>query len=139
MADTIFNKFKENLGDGTFDMDANTFKCMLLTNSYTIDATDEVKADLGAVEVSGTGYTAGGETLTSVTWSESGGTVTLDAADAQWTSATFTARYAVIYASGTLNSLTDPLVCLFDFGSDKSVSNGTFTVQFNASGIMTLS
>lgn len=138
MADMIFNSFKEGIADGTFDLDGDTLKIALFTSSYTPDATDIVFADLSN-EVSGTGYTAGGATLSSVTWNRSGGTATLDAADPQWTTASFTARYAVVYKSGTANSLTDPLICLLDFGSDKTVTSGTFTVSFNASGIMTLS
>jgi len=138
MADTIFTSFKRRIGDGTFDMDADTFKCALLTSSYTPDATDAVFADLSS-EVSGTGYTAGGATLTNVTWTNSGTTAVLDADDPSWTTATITARYAVIYKSGTANSLTNPLVCLLDFGADKGVTGGTFTVNFNAAGILVLS
>jgi hypothetical protein len=138
MADMIFNSFKEGIADGTFDLDGDTLKIALFTSSYTPDATDVVFADLSS-EVSGTGYTAGGATLSSVTWTRSGGTATLDAADPQWTTASFAARYAVVYKSGTANSLTNPLICLLDFGSDKTVTSGTFTVSFNASGILTLS
>jgi len=137
MADTIFTSFKLHIGDGTFDMDADTFKCALLTSDYTIDATDAVFADLSS-EVSGTGYTSGGATLTNVTWTNSGTTAVLDADDPSWTTATITARYAVIYKSGTANSLTNPLVCLLDFGADKGVTGGTFTVNFNAAGILVL-
>lgn len=138
MADMIFNSFKEGIADGTFDLDGDTLKIALFTSSYTPDATDIVFADLSS-EVSGTGYTAGGATLASPTWNRSGGTATLDAADPQWTTASFTARYAVVYKSGTANALVNPLICLLDFGSDKTVTSGTFTVSFNASGILTLS
>jgi len=138
MADLIYTKFKANLGNGTFDMDADTFKCALLTSSYTPDATDEVFADLSG-EVSGTGYTAGGKTLSNASWTTSGTTAVLDANDPAWTEATITARYAVIYKSGTANGKANPLVCLLDFGADKGVTSGTFTVNFNASGILVLS
>lgn len=138
MANVIVTPFKKHIGDGTFDLDSDTFKCALLTSSYTPDATDEVFADLSG-EVSGTGYTAGGATLTGVTWATSGTTCVLDATDPQWTGATITARYAAIYKSGTANSLTNPLVCILDFGADKGVTGGTFTVQFDAGGILVLS
>jgi hypothetical protein len=138
MADLIYNTFKQYMGDGTIDMDTHTFKCCLLTSSYTPSATHAVYADLSSQVASGGGYTTGGATLASVTWSRSGGTVTWDAADPSWTSATFTARYAVIY-DDTPTSPADPLVCLIDFGSDQSVSAGTFTIQFHSSGILTLS
>lgn len=124
------------MADGTMDLDNDTFKIMLTTSTYTPAATHSVKADV-TNEISGTGYTAGGATLQNVTWTESSGTVTLDATDVSWTSATFTARYAVIY-DDTPTSPLDPLVCLIDFGTDKSVTAGTFTIQFHANGIFTL-
>ena len=139
MADLIFNKFGEHIGDGLIDMDNDVFNCILLTSDYTPDATDELLADLGTlvnIETSGTGYTTRGAELTGVTWEESAGTVTFNANDPSWTTATFTCRYAVIFDE---TAAGDPLVCLFDFSSDQSVSNGTFQIQWNASGILSLS
>lgn len=136
MADIIYDSFKEFMGDGTIDMDGDAFKIALLGSGYVPDAAHTQFSDVSGAEISGTGYTAGGETLTGVVWSRSGGTVTFDADDPQWVSATFTARYAVIYDETTVNK---NLVKLFDFGADKPVSNGTFTIQFNALGILTLS
>lgn len=138
MADLIYTSFKRRCADGTFDMDNDTFKCALFTSTHTPNAANAVLADLTG-EVTGAGYTAGGATLTSVTWTTSGTSAVFDAADPSWTSAGITARYAVIYKSGTANSLTNPLVCLLDFGADKGVTGGTFTVTFNASGILVLS
>jgi hypothetical protein len=138
MADLIFTSFKKGCADGTFDLDGDTFKCALLTSAYTPDATDVVFADLSG-EVVGTGYTAGGASLANVSWVTSGTGAKLDADDPSWTNATITARYAVIYKVGTANSLVNPLVCLLDLGSDKGVAGGTFTVNFNAAGILTLS
>lgn len=137
MADMIYNKFPLYLGDGTIDLDSDTLKVSLHTSSYTPDATHDTYSDLTSeVASAGTGYTTGGETLTTVTWSEDSGTVTLSAANPSWTSATFTCRYAVVYDSTPLSM---PLICLFDFSTDQTVSNGTFTLQFNASGILTIS
>ena len=137
MANLIYNSFKEYMGDNTIDMDGDTFKIALLTSSHTPDATDSTYADVSGDEVSGTGYTAGGATLTA-TWTRSGGTTTFDADNVTWSSSTITAQYAVIY-SDTPTSPADPLVCLLDFSEDKSSSNGDFTVNFNASGIISLS
>lgn len=133
MADLIYNSFKERMGDGTIDMDNDTFKVMLCTSSYTPAATHTTTANV-TNEVSGTGYTSGGNTLTGVTWNESGGTVTFDAAGTNWTEASFTARYAVIYSSTASNSV----VCVMDFATDKTVSSGTFTLTFHNDGILTL-
>lgn len=137
MADIVYNSFVEYLGDGTIDMDDHTFKLMLLSDSYTPAATHSVLADVSGYEISGTGYTAGGLTL-SATWNRSAGTVTFDATDAQWTGATFSARYGVIYDDSVASPVVKPLMKLFDFGEVKSPSSGTFTIQFNASGILTL-
>lgn len=136
MADLIFNSFKRDIMNGNIDLDSHSLKVMLLSSAYTPNAAHAVKADLSG-EIAGTGYTAGGKALASVTVSYAGGTTTFDAADAQWTGASFTARYAVIY-DDTPTSPADPLICLIDFGGDKTVSNGTFTIQFNAAGIITL-
>lgn len=138
MADLIYNTFREYMADNTIDMDNDTFKICLLADTYTPDAeAHTVYADISANEITGTGYTATGVALTSVVWTRAAATVTFDAADPTWSSATFTARYAVIY-SDTPTSPADPLVCLIDFLGNKSVSNGTFTINFNASGILTL-
>ncbi len=142
----FYREFKKYLGDGTFDMDANTFKAALLTSSYTPDTeTDDILGDISANEVaSGNGYTTGGVTLGSVTWTRSTATVKFDAADAAWTgsAAGFVARYLVIYASGTLNSHVNPLVgyMLLDSApADVAVAAGnTVTVVWNTAGIFTL-
>ena len=133
MADLIFNDFLEKVGDGTHDMDDDTFYIALYTSSYTPDATDAVLADLSAEVANGNGYTTGGKALTGVTWAQTAGTLKFDADDASWTTSTITARYAIIYNYTATNK---NLVCLKDFGSDQASSNGTFTVQFNANGIL---
>lgn len=136
MADLIYDSFKEYVCDNTIDIDDHVFKIMLLADTYTPSASHTVKADIVSHEVSGTGYTAGGATL-AATWTRSGGTCTFDATDPAWTAATITARYAVIY-DDTPTSPADPLVCLKDFGSNKTSSAGAFTIVFSASGILVL-
>ena len=130
---TFLNALKNTLA---LDLDSDTIKIMLVTSSYTPDfGAHDFKGDVSN-EVSGTNYTAGGNTLGSVTLTQTGGTIKFDAADTSWSSATITdARGAVIY-DDTLTS--DPLIAYIDFGADYSSSNGTFTIAWNASGIFTI-
>jgi len=102
----------------------NTFKIALYTSSATLGAT--TTAYTTSNEVTGTGYTAGGNTLTNVTPTSSGTTAFTDFADTTWSSSTITARGALIYNS----SASDKSVCVLDFGSDKSSSSGDFTIVF---------
>jgi len=106
---------------------ADTFKMALYTSSATLDATTTAYTTSNeTTNTSGTAYVAGGNTLTGSTTSSSGTTSFVDFADSSWTSATFTARGALIYNSTQSNKS----VVVLDFGSDKSVSAGTFTVVF---------
>ncbi len=143
---TFYQSFREYLGDGTFDLNSNTFVVTLHTSSYTPNAgTHTVSADLTNELSTANGYTSGGATLGSVSWTRSGGTVTFDAADTTWTASggSIVARYAVIRASGTLNSRVNPLVAyilLDTTPADVTTTTGnTLTLQWNASGILTLS
>ena len=100
-------------------------------------------ADVSANEIVGTGYTAGGVTLTSVTVALAAHTATLSAASAQWTGALFTAHYAVIYKSGTANSIVNPLIgyVLLDItGVDVPAPvTALFSLVWSSAGIFTLS
>jgi len=103
----------------------DTFKIALYTNSASFNAS--TTAYTATNEVSGTGYSAGGNTLTRVDPTSSGTTAFTDFADTTWSSSTITARGAMIYndsASG------NPAVVILDFGSDKTSTNGDFTVVF---------
>ena len=132
---TFLNALKNTLALDLDDTTADRFKVMLVTSSYTPNfGTHDFKSDV-TNEVSGTGYDAGGKSLTSVTLTQSGGTITFDAADLTWASSTITARGAVVYDDSLTN---DPLICYIDFGADKSSSAGDFVLTFNASGIFTL-
>lgn len=121
------------------DWDTNTIRVMLTTSSYTPNQDTHVDLADGARtnEVSGTGYTADGEALGTKTNATSLNVLTLDAADTQWTTATFTARRAVIFDDASGVDATSPLISWVDFGQDESVTAGTFTIQWNASGIAT--
>jgi len=132
---TFLNALKNDLDLDLDDTTADRFKVMLVTSSYTPDfGTHDFKTDV-TNEVAGTGYSAGGESLSSVTLTQSGGTITFDADDVTWTSSTITARGAVVYDDTLVNK---PLICYIDFAADKSSSSGDFVLSFNASGIFTL-
>ena len=103
----------------------DTFRIALYTSSASLDA--DTTAYTTSNEVSGSGYTAKGEALTSSTPVLSGSTAICDFADATFGSSTITARGALIFndsASG------DPAVCVLDFGADKSSTAGDFVIQF---------
>ena len=113
------NSFKSGLFDGDFDFDTDTFKIALYTNSATLNADTTAYTTTG--EVSGSGYTAGGNTLT-VSKGTTGGTAFISFDNTSW-SAAITARGALIYKDGGGS------ICVLDFGSDKT-STTTFTVDF---------
>ena len=130
---------------GSSSIAADTFKIAMFTSSRT-DANEDLTGYTTANEVSGTGYSAGGETLGSVTLGladNSGSTLTafLDFADTTWSSSTISnARVAVIYNStlstagtgGTVGHAAYPTVAVLDFGGNKSSSSGDFTIQYPA-------
>jgi hypothetical protein len=125
--------FKKELMYGAHDFAAagDTFKIALYTSSATLDAS--TTAYSATNEVSGTGYSAGGQDLTNVDPASSGTTAYGDFADETWTTATITARGALIYNSTpntTSIALTNPAVVVLDFGSDKTSTAGDFTVVF---------
>ena len=127
---TLTTSFKTQLltGDHNFtNSSGDTYKLALFTSSATLGAATTAYATTN--EVSGTNYTAGGNTLTiSASPASSGTTAFLDFADTTWTDATITARGALIYKSGGSN----PAVAVLDFGGDKTSTAGDFTVQFPA-------
>lgn len=139
MADVIYNAFKSNLMKGDIDLDGGTFKCMLVTSTYTPDQdAHEDRADV-TNEVTGTGYTAGGVTLgtLTVTKDNTGNRGLWDFANPQWLTSTITARGAVVYKS-TGTAANDLLIAYIDFGSDKSSSAGTFELAIDANGFLAL-
>lgn len=120
--------FKTELLTATHDFTngtGNSFKIALYTSSASLDAT--TTAYTATNEVSGTGYTAGGEALTNVTPTSSGTTAFTDFEDVTWSSATITARGALIYND---TAAGDPSVVVLDFVSDKASTAGDFVIQF---------
>jgi hypothetical protein len=116
---------------------SDTIKVAMITNSSTPNfETHDHWSDLSSNEVSGSGYSAGGATLGSITLANASGTLKFDAADTSWTTATISsARAAVVYDDTLTN---DPLICLVNFGADYASSAGTFQITWNASGIWTI-
>lgn len=104
---------------------ADTFKIALYTSSATLDATTTAYTTSNEVATGG-GYSAGGNTLTTVAPTSSGTTAFLDFNDSTWSTSTITSRGAMIYNSTQSNRC----VAVLDFGSDKSSSGGSFTIQF---------
>lgn len=120
--------FKSELMSALHDFDnpgGNTFKIALYTSSATLGASTTAYSATNEVP-NGSGYTTGGETLTSVSPTTSGTTAYVDFADVTWTSSTITANGALIYNNTNANRAVVTLA----FGSDKSSSNGDFQIVF---------
>lgn len=139
----LYDKFKEYQGDGTIDLDSDTFKCALFlstSNAAQLGVGTGLITDLTNQHANANGYTTGGATMTSVTWTENSGVVTFDADDASWTAASgsIVARFGVIYSTAN-----DALVanCLLDnTPADVTAIDGqTLNIAMPASGIFTLS
>jgi hypothetical protein len=126
------HNFHNGSGGGTTTTTGtgNTFKIALFTSSATLSASTTAYATTN--EVSGTGYTAGGNTLTNVDPTTSGTTALTDFADTTWSSASITARGALIYNSSTTAGTANRAVCALDFGADKTSTSGDFVIQFPA-------
>jgi hypothetical protein len=109
----------------------DTFKIALFTSTATLGASTTNYSATN--EVTGTGYTAGGAALTNIEPVSSGTTALLDFVDISWNGASFTARGALIYNTTTgAGAGTTDAVAVLDFGADKTVTSGTFTVNFPA-------
>lgn len=124
--------FKDELLEGVHDFRASggdTFKLALYTNSASFTAATTAYTATNEVANSGT-YSAGGGTLTNISPTTSGTTAFTDFDDLSFTSATITARGALIYNSTPAHTYTNPTVAVLDFGADKTSTTGTFTIQF---------
>ena len=131
ISQAMATSFKVEILGGDFDFSSGTsqtFKIALYTNSATLGATTTAYAT--ANEGTGTNYVAGGNTLTiNQVPTSTGTTAFLDFADTTWSTATITARGALIYLA---NGGTNPAVAVLDFGSDKTSTAGDFTIVFPA-------
>ena len=140
MADVIYNVFKKYIMNGAIDLDTDTIHVALVTSTYTPDQDAHDFFNDVTNEVSGTGYTAGGSALANkaVTADNTDNEGVFDADDVSWTTSTITARGAVLYKKRGGASSADELICYLDFGSDKISTAGTFTIAWNAEGILNL-
>ena len=129
ISQAMCTSFKVELLDGVhnFDTGGDTFKIALYTSAATLGASTTAYTTSDEVSSSGTNYSAGGNTLTvSQVPTSTGTTAFLDFADTTWSAATITARGALIYNSTQSNKA----VAVLDFGSDKTSTNGDFTIIF---------
>jgi len=139
----LYDEWREIVADPTRAAAiSGTLKLAIVKATYTVDqALDDFWNDVSANEVSGTGYTAGGNACASVTWTDggAGGDVTFDAADpATWTqnAAGFSnGRRAILYYDTGTSSTSRLVGYSADFGADSGNVAGDFSVTFNASGI----
>jgi hypothetical protein len=122
---TLTTSFKQDILLGVHDLETDDIKMALYLATADLGAATTVYTTSG--ETSGTGYTAGGETLTGVTVLTSGTTAYVDFADPSWDPADFTARGALIYNASKSNKA----IAVLDFGSDKTATT-VFTVQMPA-------
>ena len=127
----VCNSFKTEVLTAVHNFTAssgNTFNLALYTSSATLNKSTTAYSSSNEISnTSGSAYSAKGKALTSVTPALSTDTACCDFSDVSWTSASFTANGCLIFndsASG------DPAVCAIAFGGDKTVSSGTFTIQF---------
>lgn len=138
MANAVYNSFKRDIANGSIDLDTDTINVMLVTSSYAPNIDTHTKRSDITNEVTGTGYTAGGQALASktVTADTTNDRGVFDAADTTWTTATITARGAVLYKSRGGASSADELIAYYDFGADITSTAADFVIQWGATGIV---
>ena len=133
----ICNSFKTEVLQALHNFTAssgNSFKLALYTSSATLNKSTTAYSTSNEISnTSGSAYVAGGKALTSVTPVLDGSTAVCDFADISFTSASFTANGCLIYN----DTQSDKAVCVVAFGGDKTVSSGTFTIQFPAAAAST--
>ena len=125
--------------DADIDLAADTIKVALVTSDYSPNQDSHDNFDDVTNEVTGTGYTAGGAALANkaITQDNTDDEGVFDADDVTWSSSTITARGAVIYKD-TGTASTSKLICYIDFTENKVSTNGNFTIQWAAEGIVNL-
>jgi len=133
IAQAMSTLFKKDVLLGDQHLDTDTIMIALYTSSATLNAATDGYITANEV-ANGNGYTTGGEALASKTVAENSTSGVFDAADPQWTSATFTARGALIYNKtlGDASSNARGAIAILNFGGDFSVSGGTFRIVFPA-------
>ena len=137
IASAVCNSFKQEILVGTHNFTAtsgNAFKLAMYTSSASLGAGTTAYASTNEISnTAGSAYSAGGKTIVSVTPVLDGSTAVCDFADISFTSASFTANGCLIYN----DTQADKAVCVVAFGGDKTVSSGTFTIQFPSAAAST--
>ena len=135
----LYGRVFNSLGNKEIGWTADVLKVMLCTSTYVPDQNAHQYKSSVTNEVVGTGYTAGGATLASVTAAYNGATKTqtITCANPSWAASTLTARYAVFYDSTPATDATRPLISYVDFGVDQVSSTGTFTIVIDSAGVAT--
>jgi hypothetical protein len=131
----VQNSFKSGqFNGGAINVTAATIKYALFTNASNISATTVLYSSL-THEVSGTGYSTGGNSVTlTAKVTNPANPIFLASGSAQWTGASFTARYGALY-----DTVTSKIIRYDDYGGDQTVTAGTFTVQFdNTNGVLNI-
>ncbi len=133
MPSLVYNSAIRDAAVGNIDFDTDTFKMMLVTSTYTASKSHAKRSDI-TNEVTGTGYTAGGNAAacTVAATDNVNNDVEITFSITSWTSATITARAGVIYKSRGGASSADELVGYVDFTSDTTSTNGTFAVTISS-------
>lgn len=130
----------ESLGEALFDFTADEIKVMLTTSSYVPNPdTHKYKSSI-TNEITGTGYTAGGQALANLAWTynSTANRMELTADPSVWDPATFTCRYAVIYKNNGGVAATSPLLSYLDFGTDQAPVAVPFTINWDSTGVARL-
>ena len=128
ISQAMCTSFKAEILDEQHDLVADTIKIALFTSSASLGASTTAYSTSN--EISGTGYSAGGEALSNKVVTTTGTTAYFDSDDPTWSGASFTARGALIYNSTN----SDKAIAVLDFGGDFTVSGGTFKIVFPAAG-----
>lgn len=131
MASLIYNNALWFAAKGNIDFDSDTFYVMLVDNTYTPNKdTDNFRDDVTSKEVTGTGYTAGGNaaTVTVAAIDTANDRIEIGLGGTSWAASTITARFAVYYKHRGGASSADELIAVVDFGSDISSTAGTFNL-----------
>lgn len=130
MASTAYDSMNYDAMTGEIDFDTDSFKVMLVTSGYTEDKAAHSKRSSVTNEITGTGYTAGGQAIVpTITKDTTNHRTTIVFPQVTWPTSTLTARKAVYYKSRGGASSADELVAVDDFGSDVTTTAGTFTLN----------
>lgn len=134
MASFQYLSFADDIHRGNIDCDTDTFYVMLVDAAYTANQTTHTKRSDVTNEVTGTGYTAGGQAVTAtVTKDTVNKRIDMVFAAVTWPSSTITARYAVYYKRRGGLASADELVCIDDFGANVISSGATFSLAATTS------